>query len=123
MFRILDEGTGEELASFREGDFKAGPNGALYAAARFATRRAKEAGQAVLLEGPDLRRRYAPEYASKHGNRPYRVPCAVPGCPNWVHPVNPKQQPTCREHYAGSPDLVDQAARMREARAARRPKP
>ena len=124
MFKVTDESTGQELQVFAAADFPKGQNGALYAAARYAAAQQRE-GATVLLQGPEgfAARRYAPEYlkAASGGRWPYRVPCAVAGCSNWVHPRNPRQAPVCREHFAATPGLVDQAARMRGARKRRQP--
>jgi hypothetical protein len=99
-YRVTLEETGELLEAFNAPDYEKGETGALYAAARFATAQAR-GKRAVHLEGPEgfATRRYAPEYLGPGVKRPYRVPCSEASCPNWVHPVNPRQRPLCREHY------------------------
>jgi hypothetical protein len=119
-YRVTDETSGELLQEFSGEAFAKGENGALYAAARFATRQAKDEGRAVFLAGGEgfHERRYAPEYTAG-AYRPYRVRCSVRGCPKWVHPSTPTEAPRCREHYAADPARVEQAA---HARASRHPR-
>jgi hypothetical protein len=114
---IVDEAVGAALV-FNPPDYTKGENGALYAAARRAATLQRE-GRTVRLYGPEgfQTRRYAPEYLPKgHRNRPYRVPCSVTGCPNWVHPVNTRETPMCREHFAAAPETAARVTRLNEAR-------
>lgn len=124
-YRITTEG-GELLAEFLPGDSPKGDMGALHRAARRAHALQQE-GRTVLLRGPEgfLTRRYAPEYLESRAARrwPYRVPCSVPGCPNWRHPVSPGGS-SCREHfeerYAGSETATRRVEEMNAARLRRR---
>ena len=115
-YRISKE-TGEELRVFRAEEFQKGASGAQIAAARAAVRLMQDEGLTVLLSGPEgfTTRRYSPEYHDDKW-RPYRVRCSVEGCPHWVHPVNPRQAPTCREHFAKAPETAARVKRMNAAR-------